>query len=129
MSEKSEISSLFGASKIVKIKDAEVEIKEILVGDIPKILGIMTLFSEKKSKSNADKIKQILNENFDDCISLIESTTSLSSSDIKKLKIGVLLEILSEILKENASFFQEEVLPQFNKLTEDLGGLSKSKGL
>lgn len=128
-----ELESIFSQSKTVQIaKDKSVSIKQIELGDIPKILSVLSKVMDAlggtNKKGNLDAIVlKVISEDYQSFLSLFEATTDLNMEEIKKLNAAATAKILAEVIKENVSFLQMHVVPIISEMKSSLGGTTKSK--
>lgn len=135
MSELIELKDIFSKDKELKIGETTVLIKIVTLGDISDLAGIVSKVMEisEKFKKEKDHMKMILNfisTDFDSVIKLLTITTDLKEEVIKKLSPAAGAVILSEVFKENSSFFVQYVLPAVKVAAANLkekGGQAQSK--
>lgn len=127
-----ELESIFSQGKKIDVaKDKQVIIKQIALGDIPKILNVLSKVMdalEGNKKANLDSVVlKVIVEDYNAFLSLFEVTTDLDLEDIKKLNAGATAKILAEVIKENVSFLQMHVVPVIQDIKKSLAGSTKSK--
>lgn len=126
----SELDSLFSNERKIKIGTEEVAIKSITLGDLPIILKLASKFMDLTSNKKQD-IKlvamKMLTEDFESVLELFEVTTDLPKDKLKKLNMAASIVILSEVVKDNADFFQQHVAPALQSLSGKVSGTNKSK--
>ena len=122
------LESIFVESKKIKVGNAEVAIKQVALGDLPRIAQIISKFLDKKNKTTKEKILEIITQDFDSVIDLLKTLTDIPQEKIPNLNIAAIVSILSAIVEENAIFLLREVAPQLAELNKKITGLSKSKG-
>lgn len=134
MSKLEVLSDLFSKDKELKIGETVIKIKTVTLGDIGEVASIASKLMEiaEKFKKDKDHTKMILNflaTDIDSVIKLLKVTTDLKEEVIRNLNPAVSIQILSEVLKENADFFVQYVVPVI-KGTAELSkvGQALSKG-
>lgn len=134
MSKLEVLSDLFSKDKELKIGETVIKIKTVTLGDIGEVASIASKLMEiaEKFKKDKDHTKMILNflaTDIDSVIKLLKVTTDLKEEVIRNLNPAVSIQILSEVLKENADFFVQYVVPAI-KGTAELSkvGQALSKG-
>lgn len=120
-----ELQSIFSEGKTFKLANKEILIKTISVGDIPVVLTIVNKYLEvaphlKDEKKRKAVIIKAVSEDFDSVLKILEVTTDLSKEDIKKLNLAALASISSEVIKENADFLYQHVIPAFQSTFQNL---------
>lgn len=123
----SELNTIFGTEKKIKIADREISIKTVSLGDLPIVTGIIekvvSLLPQIKKDQNAAILKFVTTD-FDSVIKLLCATTSLSKEEISNLNPAAATLIFSAVIKENSSFLAEHVAPAIKEATK---GFSEAK--
>lgn len=125
----SELETIFSEGREVKIGQRVVVIKTIELGQIPVLVDIATKIYSTMGANKDQKaaITKLVKEDFESFLQLFVVTTNLDMTEIKKLNIAAATEIFSNVVKDNADFFTQNVLPLASALKETLTGLNKSK--
>jgi uncharacterized protein YjaG (DUF416 family) len=122
------LDSIFAETKKVKYNEAEIEIKQISIGDIPTITKLVKYFTANKKSDLQTKVMSLVEEDFDLALDLFSRLTNISKENAQKLSLDATAFILSSVIKENADFFQRKVVPMVSRMIEETNGLLKSKG-
>lgn len=122
-----ELETLFAEPKEVSIGKTKVKINQVSLGDIPLLVRLWSRINPKGNlqeevlKLSSDK------ESFEDIKSAIVSLTDVEKDKVEKINIAALLLIITEVMKENASFLQIHVIPRVKEMTAAMGGFDQSK--
>src|SRR5690606_6059821 len=112
------LDSIYSVSKTVKYQDAEIEIKQIYIGDIPYITKLVKLFTDTKKQDVNQKIIKFIEEDFEIASELVSRLTNIPKENFNKVSLDAAIFIIGEIVKENADFLAQKVVPQVTSLIE-----------
>lgn len=130
------LSSIFCDSRELKIGDKAIEIKQIQIGDLPKVLTIMEKIiglvpeitgAKKSNEKMASLVLSAITKDFDSILSILGATTSLTDEEIRKLNVAATTLILTEVLKDNIDFLSQHALGAVKDLMKVIGS-KRSKG-
>lgn len=128
------LKSIFAESRKFPIAGQEIEIKSLALGDIPVALDLVMKFfdlqkSSKNEKNKNEAMLAAVQKDMPSVLKVLEVTTNLKPEDIKRLNLAAATIIIMEVVKENADFLQQNVVPAVQKAMEQVNGLNKSKNL
>lgn len=125
------LETLFAESKKINVGNTEVEIKQIALKDLPRVVGVAQKIFEGPDVSMPVKITQLIASDFESLLELIKRLTNLDEEQINNLNLASTIMIVSEIIKENTDFLQQNVTPLLQGMGAELKkvktGSSKSK--
>lgn len=124
-----QLKTLFCDSREVEFAGSKINVRNIALGDLPVLIEIIAkLFDGKTDLTNEKAIILAVTKDFGSILKIFEITTDLNADQIKKLNTGAATFILGEVVKENASFFQQHVLPRLQGLVGQMKNQKKVSG-
>lgn len=127
-----ELNTLFAVEKTVSIFGSDVKIKQISLGDLPKVFELVEPHLKSKELNFKSIAAVLLKNDFDKVTALISDLTDIDKEKIPTMNMAASADVLANILKENVSFLEAHVVPVIERMTEsikesNLAGQSKSK--
>lgn len=124
-----QLKTLFCDSREVEFAGAKIQVRNIALGDLPVLIEVISkIFEQKTNLNDKSAIAKAVAKDFDRILKLFEITTDLKIEDIKKMNIGAATFVLGEVIKENADFFQQQVLPRLTSLVDQVKKPTKVSG-
>lgn len=129
----SDLNALFVTEKEADVLGAKVKIKQVTLGDLPKLITLASKHFSPVKKNQPqpelmETIKKIVTEDFATVCEVLASITNIPAEKIPSINIGAATLILHEIVKENLDFLQSTVIPAVNKMAESMTeALAKDK--
>ena len=127
-----ELNTLFAVEKTVSIFGSDVKIKQISLGDLPKVFELVEPHLKSKELNFKSIAAVLLKNDFDKVTALISDLTDIPKDKVPTMNMAASAEVLANILKENVSFLESHVVPVINKMAasinqSNLAGQPKSK--
>lgn len=129
----SDLSKLFSQAKKENILGAEVQIKQVELGHLPKLIELADKVMPDKKGQKFDYMemaKKLAAESSSDVYDIIAKLTDIEREQVPKMNLGATIMVLHAIVKENADFLSQVVVPEVEKIAESmkkLAGSDKSK--
>lgn len=121
---------------MAKVKGEVIEIRQIKVGQLPKIMRIVAPYFEKlralKKDAGAEgdvNLLEIICDYTDPVIDTIAVIINKDRAWIEELDLDEMVVLFDAILVTNVDFFIQRVLPSLSKLVTGLGGVVKVPSL
>lgn len=115
---------------VVVVKGERIEVKQVKVGQLTKVMRIVHPFYDKltKAKAEADRkqesfsvnLFQIVVEHTDPAIEIITVLTNKDRAWVEDMGIDELVALFGAVVEVNLDFFLQKVLPSLLKLTAGL---------
>lgn len=129
------LDQIYAQSREIKIGQTSIKIKQITVKHVPTIMGIvskiMSLTPKIKKGDDQARIQAAIDylaSDFDSLKKVLEIGSDIAPDAIDDLNIAAATMILTEVIKENVSFFVQHVAPLLkNAVSETQTGLKQSK--
>jgi hypothetical protein len=128
------LETIYSKGTVKKIGDVDVTIKDIALGDLPKLLKIfssfVTLAAGKNGLSKEEFVSMLLDklaQDFDSVIELFIIATDLDLESVKKLNAAGAAMILDEVVSKNADFLFRFAVPAVKKMVENMKRVSQPK--
>lgn len=119
-----QLKTLFCDSREIEFAGSKIQVRNISLGDLPILVDAITkFFDQKVDMADTKQIMRAIMKDFGTILKIFSITTDLNEDQIKKLNVAAATYILGEVVKENADFFQQHVVPHLTNLV----GAAKNK--
>lgn len=129
MSEPVDITTVIPETIVVTVKGQDVEVRQIKVGQLTKVMRIAYPFYDKlralkdaaqKNGGTSLDLYQLVFEHGDSVLEIVALLTGKDKAWVEDMDVDELVALFSAIVEVNLDFFIQRVLPSLSKLVEGL---------